>query len=54
MKQVTVIIRTMPEELRVRIKIFAAQHRISMQQAIIDAVEMMLEREVEQDGNKQH
>ena len=36
-KLVGIIIKT-PEELRVRIKTYAAQHRTSMQQVIIDAV----------------
>ena len=42
-KLVGIIIKA-PEELRVRIKTYAAQHRISMQQAIIDAVVAMLDK----------
>ena len=42
-KKVGIIIKT-PEELRVRIKTYAAQHRTSMQQVIIDAVVAMLDK----------
>ncbi len=44
MKPVAVIIRTMPEDLRARVKAYAAIHRKSMQQAIIDAVVAMLDK----------
>ena len=43
-KLVGIIIKA-PEELRVRIKTYAAIHRTSMQQVIIDAVVAMLDKE---------